>query len=120
MPSNVESCPQGVHEVDGQTVEKFFSAPGRESVPPKTSTLRLKSVRRNKLQGSKSLPGGVLLYPRTDVPGRWQVMWRTPDGRRYKCFPTAAEAGHFAWGIHGFWSRAVYFKVGYMPVATRQ
>lgn len=116
MPCNVESRLHDVHGVDARREENFSSAPGDGSVPSKPFTLRLKSVRRNKLIGSKSLPGGVLLYPRTDVPGRWQVMWRTPDGRRYKCFPTAAEAGQFAnemsrhRKMHGFGSAAVGFS----------
>jgi hypothetical protein len=29
---------------------------------------------------------GILVYPRKEAPGKWMVMWRTPEGRRYRNF----------------------------------
>ena len=36
------------------------------------------------------------MYPRPETPGSWQVLWRTEKGRRYRTFPSLAEANYFA------------------------
>ena len=53
-------------------------------------------MRENKIKGSRSLDGGIVVFPRPQTPGSWQVMWRTEIGRRYKTFPSLAEANYFA------------------------
>jgi len=53
-------------------------------------------MRENKIKGSRSLDGGIVVFPRPETPGSWQVMWRTEIGRRYKTFPSLAEANYFA------------------------
>ncbi len=53
-------------------------------------------MRENTLPGSRSLQGGIVVYPRPETPGSWQVMWRTEKGRRYRTFPSLAEANYFA------------------------
>jgi hypothetical protein len=53
-------------------------------------------MRENKIPGSRSLQGGIVIYPRPETPGSWQVMWRTEKGRRYRTFPSLAEANYYA------------------------
>lgn len=36
------------------------------------------------------------MFPRPETPGSWQVMWRTEKGRRYRTFPSLAEANYYA------------------------
>jgi outer membrane receptor protein involved in Fe transport len=38
-------------------------------------------MRENKIKGSRSLDGGIVVFPRPQTPGSWQVMWRTGIGR---------------------------------------
>ena len=53
-------------------------------------------MRENKIKGSRSIDGGILVYPRKEAPGKWMVMWRTPEGRRYRSFDTLTSANFFA------------------------
>ncbi len=53
-------------------------------------------MRENKNKGSRSIDGGILVYPRKEAPGKWMVMWRTPEGRRYRSFETLTSANFFA------------------------
>ena len=53
-------------------------------------------MRENKNRGSRSIDGGILVYPRKEAPGKWMVMWRTPEGRRYRSFDTLSSANFFA------------------------
>lgn len=53
-------------------------------------------MRENKNRGSRSLDGGILVYPRKEAPGKWMVMWRSREGRRYRSFPSLTSANFFA------------------------
>lgn len=53
-------------------------------------------MRENKNRGSRSLEGGILVYPRKEAPGKWMVMWRSREGRRYRSFPSLTSANFFA------------------------
>ena len=57
---------------------------------------RPRIMRENKTNGSKTIEGGILVYPRKDYPGRWLVMWRTQEGRRYRGFSSLTAANFFA------------------------
>jgi hypothetical protein len=63
---------------------------------PRIGIRKPRIMRENKNKGSRSIDGGILVYPRKEAPGKWMVMWRTPEGRRYRSFETLTSANFFA------------------------
>lgn len=63
---------------------------------PRIGIRKPRIMRENKIKGSRSIDGGILVYPRKEAPGKWMVMWRTPEGRRYRSFDTLTSANFFA------------------------
>lgn len=59
-------------------------------------TRKPRIMRENKNRGSRSLDGGILVYPRKEAPGKWMVMWRCREGRRYRSFASLTSANFFA------------------------
>ena len=89
------SCPQTVRKVD-PTFALGDSRRSAASRGPRVPVRLPRIMRENTLPGSRSLQGGIVVYPRPETPGSWQVMWRTEKGRRYRTFPSLAEANYFA------------------------
>lgn len=75
-------------------------------------------LRRSKTTGSRSLGGGILVYPRKQTRGKWMVMWRTREGRRYRSFPSLGAANGFASDLQRGQNESVAAPVHDMPTAA--
>lgn len=64
--------------------------------PCQPRAVRKPRILRHNKGGSRSLAGRILVFPRKGTDGKWMVMWRTHDGRRYRSFGTMGAADGFA------------------------